>query len=79
MGLSLPCGKARKPLVGAGTDKLGLRWNLGLFAVGKGGEGLGCDGDRGKLGEGRRVGWVRSLSLLWIRRPLEGNFAHCGE
>ena len=25
MGLSLPCGKARKPLVGAGTDELGLR------------------------------------------------------
>ena len=69
MGLSLPCGKARKPAVGAGTDETGPRWSLGLFAVGKGGEGGGCDGDRGKLGEGRRVGWESRLGLLSIRRP----------
>ena len=69
MGLSLPCGKARKPAVGAGTDETGPRWSLGLFAVGKGGEGGGCDGDRGKLGEGRLVGWVRALACYGYAAP----------
>ena len=63
-------------LLGAGTDEPGLRWRWGLFAVGKGGEGLGCDGDRGKLGEGRRVGWESRLGLLSIRCPGEEYFAH---
>ena len=32
------------------TDKLGLRWNLGLFAVGKGGEGVGYVTGKGEAG-----------------------------
>ena len=57
-------------LLGAGTDKTGLRWSLGLFAVGKGGEELGCVTGKGELGEGRRVSWVCRLGLLSIRHPL---------
>ena len=76
MGLSFPCGKARKPPVGAGTDETGLRWRWGLFAVGKGGEVGGCDGGKGKMRGGRLVGWESRLGLLLIRRPGEEYFAH---
>ena len=49
-------------LLGAGTDKTGLRWRLGLFAVGKGGEGEGSAVAKGSWEEGGLwagcVGWA---------------------
>ena len=66
-------------LLGAGTDKLAGQASLGLFAVGKGGEGGGRVTGKGELGGGRRVGWVRALACYRYAAREKGNFAHCDE
>ena len=87
MGLSLPCGKARKranegwPLPArCGNRRAWAEMETGPVCLRQRRRGWGmCCWLRGD-GGGRRVGWVREISFDIERRPGErGSFAHCGE
>ena len=50
------------------TD-LCIRRAWACLPVGKGGEEMGRDGGKGKLGGGRLVGWVRALACYGYAAP----------